>query len=410
VGVELLRRPPLIFLDEPTSGLDPFAEFKLMELLRRLADTGCTVICTTHVMENVYLMDQIAVLSAGRVVFQGPPESARTRFGVARLSGLYDALQTIDPKLLHSVPPPALPERLEPVEKKIPATTKGKQAFALPILLRRQFTIFRSDLKNLLIAIGQPLIIGVLVCWVSANEPLAQFFAYIATLWFGCSNSAQEIVKEVPIYRRERLVGLSRWSYLLSKFLWMGTLTNIQILILYACIAIAGRTWLPAIGWQVVGLFLLGYAATGIGLTVSAVARSALQAVMLVPLILIPQILCSGYTVRTADMSPPVLFVSQLMPSFAAQRIADASSLLFRVPTADDKTEIPNAVLITEDHYAVSWKNMDQWQRGAEGKRLNAQNPLLNPRPIFVGYLSLILWTVAGFFASYVALARKERD
>jgi ABC-type multidrug transport system ATPase subunit/pSer/pThr/pTyr-binding forkhead associated (FHA) protein len=410
VGVELLRRPPLIFLDEPTSGLDPFAEFKLMELLRRLADTGCTVICTTHVMENVYLMDQIAVLSAGRVVFQGPPESARTRFGVARLSGLYDALQTIDPKLLLSVPPPALPERLEPVEKKIPATTKGKQAFALPILLRRQFTIFRSDLKNLLIAIGQPLIIGVLVCWVSANEPLAQFFAYIATLWFGCSNSAQEIVKEVPIYRRERLVGLSRWSYLLSKFLWMGTLTNIQILILYACIAIAGRTWLPAIGWQVVGLFLLGYAATGIGLTVSAVARSALQAVMLVPLILIPQILCSGYTVRTADMSPPVLFVSQLMPSFAAQRIADASSLLFRVPTADDKTEIPNAVLITEDHYAVSWKNMDQWQRGAEGKRLNAQNPLLNPRPIFVGYLSLILWTVAGFFASYVALARKERD
>jgi ABC transport system ATP-binding/permease protein len=410
VGVELLRRPPLIFLDEPTSGLDPFAEFKLMELLRRLADTGCTVICTTHVMENVYLMDQIAVLSAGRVVFQGPPESARTRFGVARLSGLYDALQTIDPKLLHSVPPPALPERLEAVEKKIPATTKGKQAFALPILLHRQFTIFRSDLKNLLIAIGQPLIIGVLVCWASANEPLAQFFAYIATLWFGCSNSAQEIVKEVPIYRRERLVGLSRWSYLLSKFLWMGTLTNIQILILYACIAIAGRTWLPAIGWQVVGLFLLGYAATGIGLTVSAVARSALQAVMLVPLILIPQILCSGYTVRTADMSPPVLFVSQLMPSFAAQRIADASSLLFRVPTADDKTEIPNAVLITEDHYAVSWKNMDQWQRGAEGKRLNAQNPLLNPRPIFVGYLSLILWTVAGFFASYVALARKERD
>jgi ABC-type multidrug transport system ATPase subunit len=409
VGVELLRRPPLIFLDEPTSGLDPFAEFKLMELLRRLADTGCTVICTTHVMENVYLMDQIAVLTAGRVVFQGPPESARTRFGVARLSGLYDALQSIDPKLLLSVPPPPLPERLEAVEKKIPATQR-KQAFALPILLHRQFTIFRSDPKNLLIAIGQPLIIGVLVCWVSANEPLAQFFAYIATLWFGCSNSAQEIVKEVPIYRRERLVGLSRWSYLLSKFLWMGTLTNIQILILYACIAITGRTWLPAIGWQLVGLFLLGYAATGIGLTLSAIARSALQAVMLVPLILIPQILCSGYTVRTADMSPPVLFVSQLMPSFAAQRIADASSLLFRVPTADEKTEIPNAVLIIEDHYAVSWKNMDQWQRVAEGKRLNAQNPLLNPRPIFVGYLSLILWTVAGFFASYVALARKERD
>jgi ABC transport system ATP-binding/permease protein len=400
VGVELLRRPPLIFLDEPTSGLDPFAEFKLMELLRRLADTGCTVICTTHVMENVYLMDQIAVISAGRVIFQGPPESARARFGVTRLSGLYDALQAIEPKLLRSVPPPALPGHLELAEKKVPAG-KAKQAFALPILLQRQFTIFRSDLKNLLIALGQPLIIGILVCWVSANEPLAQFFTYIATLWFGCSNSAQEIVKEVPIYRRERLVGLSRWSYLLSKFLWMGTLTNIQSLILFACIVVTGHAWPSAISWQLVGLFLLGYAATGIGLTISAVARSALQAVMLVPLILIPQILCSGYTVRTADMSPPVLFISQIMPSFAAQRIGDASSLLFRPINSD---------LIGEDHYFVSWKNMDQWQRAAEGKRLNAQNPLVNVRPIFVGYLSLVLWTVTGFYASYFALARKEQD
>ncbi len=357
VGVELLRRPPLLFLDEPTSGLDPFAEFKLMELLRRLADTGCTVICTTHVMENVYLMDQIAVISAGRVIFQGPPETARTRFGVTRLSGLYDALQTIEPKLLRSVPPPTVPEHLEPAEKKIPAA-KRKQAFALPILLRRQFTIFRSDLKNLLIALGQPLIIGILVCWVTPNEPLAQFFAYIATLWFGCSNSAQEIVKEVPIYRRERLVGLSRWSYLLSKFLWMGTLTNIQSLILYACFVISGHAWPPAIGWQLISLFLLGYAATGIGLTVSAVARSPLQAVMLVPLILIPQILLSGYTVRTNQMSEPVLFVSKLMPSFAAQRISDASALLYR-PLTGELTDV--------DHYYISLMNLNQWQRDHGG-------------------------------------------
>jgi len=53
VGVELLNRPLVLFLDEPTSGLDPFSEFKMMELLRKLADTGCTVICATHVMENV---------------------------------------------------------------------------------------------------------------------------------------------------------------------------------------------------------------------------------------------------------------------------------------------------------------------------------------------------------------------
>src|SRR5258708_33853739 len=119
VGVELLSRPPILFLDEPTSGLDPLAEFKVMELLRGLADNGCTVVCTTHVMENVYLMDQIAIISNGRVVFQGPPDEAYSRFGVSRLASLYGALQAsaleappgLDP------PPPAEsePEKLAPV-------------------------------------------------------------------------------------------------------------------------------------------------------------------------------------------------------------------------------------------------------------------------------------------------------
>jgi ABC-type multidrug transport system ATPase subunit len=77
VDIELLNRPLLLFLDEPTTGLDPFSEFKLMELLRTLADAGCTVVCTTHVIENAFLMDQIAVMTKGRLVFQGPPDSDR---------------------------------------------------------------------------------------------------------------------------------------------------------------------------------------------------------------------------------------------------------------------------------------------------------------------------------------------
>jgi hypothetical protein len=123
--------------------------------------------------------------------------------------------------------------------------------------------------------------------------------------------------------------------------------------------------------------------------------------VMLVPLILIPQILFSGYSVRTVDIGPPVLFVSQIMTSFAAKRIGDASSLLFRQIDGD---------LIKDENYYVSYTNMNQWHRAAEGKRLGTGDSLLNPRPIFVGYFSLILWTIAGFFASYFVLARKERD
>ena len=397
VGVELLSRPPLLFLDEPTSGLDPLAEFKLMELLRRLADTGCTVVCTTHVMENVYLMDQIAIVSDGRVVFQGPPDEARSRFGVTRLSALYDALQSIDPKNLPSFEPvpPAETDQDAPAPA---ALIKKRRAFSLPILLQRQLAIFKADSKNLIILLAQPIIIGALVAWAASDPQLDQFFAYIATLWFGCSNSAQEIVKELPIYRRERLVGLSRWSYLTSKFIWMAGLTAIQSLLLYATIAIGRMGMHGAFQWQMIGLVLLAFAATGIGLTMSAFARSPMQAVMLVPLLLIPQILFSGFTVPAKDMTPAVLALSRIMPSFAAERIADVSFLIDQKISGD-----------LARNYPIAYFNMNDWYRSRTGNRLKTGTIFSESRPIWIAYSSLILWTIGGFISSYWLLGRKER-
>ena len=398
VGVELLSRPPLLFLDEPTSGLDPLAEFKLMELLRRLADTGCTVVCTTHVMENVYLMDQIAIISDGRVVFQGAPDEARSRFGVTRLSALYDALQAIDPKTLPAFEP-AVPGEPEQERPSAVPLAKKKRAFSLPILLQRQFAIFRADVKNLIILLAQPIIIGALVAWVASDPQLDQFFAYIATLWFGCSNSAQEIVRELPIYRRERLVGLSRWSYLTSKFLWMGGLTAIQSLLIYATITL-GRLGTNGVAhWQVIGLILLAFAATGIGLTVSAFARTPMQAVMLVPLLLIPQILFSGFTVSTEDMAPPVLMLSQIMPSFASERIADVSFLIDKKISGE----------LAHD-YSKAYFNINDWYRSRTGERLKTGMVYTDTRPLWVAYLSLILWTLSGYIGSFWLLGRKEHD
>jgi ABC-type multidrug transport system ATPase subunit/pSer/pThr/pTyr-binding forkhead associated (FHA) protein len=398
VGVELLSRPPLLFLDEPTSGLDPLAEFRLMELLRRLADTGCTVICTTHVMENVYLMDQIAIVSDGRVVFQGPPDEARAKFGVARLSLLYDALQSIDSKNLPSFEPTLIGEPDQ--DAPVPATlTKNRQAFSLPILLQRQLAIFRADIKNLIILLAQPIIIGALVAWAANDPQLEQFFAYIGTLWFGCSNSAQEIVKELAIYRRERLVGLSRWSYLTGKFIWMAGLTAIQSLLLYATIAIGRLGVHGAFQWQIIGLVLLAFAATGIGLTMSAFARSPMQAVMLVPLLLIPQILFSGFTVPAKDMTPSVLALSQIMPSFASERISDVSFLINQKISGD----------LARD-YPIAYFNINDWYRTRTGTRLKTGTVYRDPRPIWVACLSLTLWTIGGFICSYWLLGKKERD
>jgi ABC transport system ATP-binding/permease protein len=398
VGVELLSRPPILFLDEPTSGLDPLAEFKVMELLRGLADNGCTVVCTTHVMENVYLMDQIAIISNGRVVFQGSPEEAYSKFGVSRLASLYGALQASElqtlPSFKSSPPDESKQEKLAVVPP-----DKTRRAFSLPILLQRQIAIFRADIKNFVLLLAQPIIIGALVAWATKDAALTQFYAYVATLWFGSSNSAQEIIRELPIYRRERLVGLSRWSYLASKFLWLGGLTVIQSLLLFATIAVIRLGTHGAVQWQVIGLILLAFASTGIGLTVSAFARSVVQAVMFVPLILIPQIVFSGFSPPAHEMSQPVLWVSQIMPSFASERIADVSFLL------DQKITGPFI-----DEYHTPYYNINSWYQSGTGKSLNLGTIYAEERPLWVAYLSLISWTLAAFATSFWLLGRKERE
>lgn len=48
IGVELLTNPSLIFLDEPTTGLDSSTAYNVVDLLRRIASNGRTVIMTIH--------------------------------------------------------------------------------------------------------------------------------------------------------------------------------------------------------------------------------------------------------------------------------------------------------------------------------------------------------------------------
>ena len=57
IAVELITKPSIIFLDEPTSGLDPASEEKIMKLFRQIAESGRTVVLTTHTMANIHLFD-----------------------------------------------------------------------------------------------------------------------------------------------------------------------------------------------------------------------------------------------------------------------------------------------------------------------------------------------------------------
>jgi ABC-2 type transport system ATP-binding protein len=68
--------PDLIFLDEPTTGFDPAARRQSWELISNLRSLGTTILLTTHYMDEAqHLADRVVVLSGGRVIADGPPDT-----------------------------------------------------------------------------------------------------------------------------------------------------------------------------------------------------------------------------------------------------------------------------------------------------------------------------------------------
>ena len=93
IGRALLTRPNVLLLDEPTTGLDPAIRRDLWALVREIRESGCTIILTTHYVEEAEaLCDRVAILQKGRVVEQGTPAALRARHGAATLEDVVLAL------------------------------------------------------------------------------------------------------------------------------------------------------------------------------------------------------------------------------------------------------------------------------------------------------------------------------
>src|SRR5579884_1702660 len=74
VAIALAGDPELLFLDEPTTGFDPSARREAWDVVRNLAALGKTVLLTTHYMDEAqHRAGRVAVMSAGRIVAEGPP-------------------------------------------------------------------------------------------------------------------------------------------------------------------------------------------------------------------------------------------------------------------------------------------------------------------------------------------------
>ena len=93
IAVELIADPHLFFLDEPTSGLDPGTERSLMKTLRKMSDSGKTIILVTHNTLNLHLCDKVVFFGyGGKLCFDGKPEDALKFFKVDDFVDIYNKI------------------------------------------------------------------------------------------------------------------------------------------------------------------------------------------------------------------------------------------------------------------------------------------------------------------------------
>jgi ABC-2 type transport system ATP-binding protein len=84
IAAALLRAPRLMILDEPATGLDPAGMRDMRTLIRRLAHEGMTVLLSSHQLPEVQeLCDRVAIVDAGKVVYEGALADLRRQGGAS---------------------------------------------------------------------------------------------------------------------------------------------------------------------------------------------------------------------------------------------------------------------------------------------------------------------------------------
>jgi ABC-type multidrug transport system ATPase subunit len=319
---EILSHPSLLFLDEVTSGLDELTDGEMMSLLRRIADTGKTIVCVTHslvfVPRNCDLI--VALTRFGRLAFVGPPADALGYFGVERLTDIYEKLAVSSPPeadiiheafLASDMCERNVHQRLNKLAAGEVTESRSQSAISRKpnlrastrqwrVLTRRYVRLIASDNNANLMRVIQCLLVAVLLSSVFGDlsqdvigQHTCVFLVIVSSFWFGCNNAAKELVKERGIYRQERDVSLRIGSYVASKFLLLALIAALQaiglLLIVRSATGLPGGTlpWVAVVG-------ITAIAGTSFGLVISAWASTEEVAIGAIPIALIPQIILAG--------------------------------------------------------------------------------------------------------------------
>jgi len=352
IGLELMRQPSVLFVDEPTSGLSSTDSENVIRLLKEQSIMGKLVIANIHQPSSEIFkqFDKLWVLDKGGYpIYTGNPVDGIVYFKT--ISSYADASEVECPSCGNINPDQILqiveakkvddqgrytserkvkPEEwnqhyrkdIEPGIKRTPIKKiLPRSLFNIPgIDVQFKIFLFRnlmSKITNrqyiLINLIEAPLLAFILSYFIkffdgntyvfSANKnlPTYLFMSVIVCLFMGLVVSAEEIIKDRKILKRESFLNLSKSGYLNSKILYLFLLSALQTLLF----VLVGNTILEIKGMTAIyWLILFSTACFGnmVGLNISAGLNSVISIYILIPLILIPQLLLSGVPVAFDDL------------------------------------------------------------------------------------------------------------
>jgi ABC-type multidrug transport system ATPase subunit/pSer/pThr/pTyr-binding forkhead associated (FHA) protein len=360
LAMELLTDPPILVLDEPTSGLSSTDTISVMELLRSLADAGKTILVTIHQpsLEAYQKFDAVAVIArdastrqVGRLAWYGRAWPDAVNFFEPPAPGTPHP--TTADGLLRGLATRPVADWVRQWEHSVAKsiwvdgragshaarTAAGRRPQPRPVerlsqwatLVNRGLAVKAADRWNTAVLFLQAPLVGLLVAAVFAkvlraaptpdswphagvNMATMMFVTALAAIWFGCSATAREIVAEWPIYRRERMVGLSILSYLGSKTALLLVVAAVQAACLLGIVAWACDVQSP--WWHLyLVLYAAGLAGGAVGLVVSATLRTTEAATAILPVLLMPMIVLGGVLVPLADLPRLTQPLAAAMPS-----------------------------------------------------------------------------------------------
>ncbi|MDX2414749.1 MAG: ATP-binding cassette domain-containing protein [Bacteroidales bacterium] len=358
ISLELIREPSILFLDEPTSGLSSRDSENILDLLKELALKGKLLFVVIHQpSSDIFKMfDRLVILdTGGYLIYNGDPIESivyfKSRTHQANWSesecntcgnvNPEQVFNIVEGKVLDEFGKATNVRKISPKEwnghysehllnkEKSLAAGKGipEISFKTPNRLK-QFLVFTkrdvlsklADMQYLLITLLEaPLLAFALAFLIkyfdesatdasytlfeNSNLPVYLFMSVIIAIFMGLTVSAEEIIKDRKILKREAFLNLSWNSYLMSKVIVQLSISAIQAL----TFVIIGNSIMEIHGmwfeyWLV--LFSCWAASNLMGLVISDSFKAVVTIYILIPFLVIPQIILSGIIVKFDKLNP----------------------------------------------------------------------------------------------------------